>query len=384
MILSPLNLRFSFRNLGQKIKLWFSSSSPILSRMLLQMFFTSLLTSLVFFIILILLVDFFASIWRYFSNDIPLSQILQISVLYIPKAITFSIPVSLLFSVTFTLGNLYATNQLMAVFNAGISLFRFTAPLILVSFLLSVSYFFFEDKIVIPTYTQRQILVRGAEGGENYNSERVTIIGDDENIYRADFYNDSIKQLNKVLIVIMTKTKEFHSMYVASSAIWQEDHWNLNQARIFKRNIDDGSIEETYAEVLDGSDLFLSPPELFQHVEKNLNELDLQAAKSWIDTLRRTGRPYLEALTEYYARFSFALTSFIVSFIACSVGGRFKKNILLMSLLIVIVIAGGYYILQIVLKSMAIKGNISPAIGAWLPAIIFIAIGFITMKRAKT
>ena len=56
-------------------------------------------------------------------------------------------------------------------------------------------------------------------------------------------------------------------------------------------------------------------------------------SERYVAMIRRAGLPYREALTDFYRKYSFALTPLIVAFIASSLGSAFKKNILLMSLL---------------------------------------------------
>ncbi len=90
-------------------------------------------------------------------------------------------------------------------------------------------------------------------------------------------------------------------------------------------------------------------PETFRKIIKNIDELKRREAAQWLKSLRSAGLPFKKQLTEYYRRFSFPLTCFIVTLIASSLGGRFKKNILLMSLLVSLLISSGYYILQMML-----------------------------------
>ena len=100
-----------------------------------------------------------------------------------------------------------------------------------------------------------------------------------------------------------------------------------------------------------------------------------------IKSLKKAGLPFREQLTEYYRRFSFALTPFIVSIVSSALGGRFKKNILLMSLVVSLVISVGYYVLQMVSVLFAKLGYISPLVGAWGAICHFSDHGVLCSKR---
>ena len=104
----------------------------------------------------------------------------------------------------------------------------------------------------------------------------------------------------------------------------------------------------------------------------------------WVESLQNAGLPYREPLTEYYKRYSFAFTPLIVVFLSCAVGGRFKKNILLMSLLLSLVVSVLYYVSQLVSSLLAKSGILTPLLGAWGPFILFFVAGLWLFKTAKT
>ena len=112
--------------------------------------------------------------------------------------------------------------------------------------------------------------------------------------------------------------------------------------------------------------------------------MSVEEAKLWVESLRKAGLPYREPLTDYYKRYSFALTPLIVAFLSCSLGGRFKKNILLMSLLLSLVVSVLYYVSQMVTSLFAKSGILTPIIGAWAPFAFFMIIGLWFFRTART
>jgi lipopolysaccharide export system permease protein len=100
-----------------------------------------------------------------------------------------------------------------------------------------------------------------------------------------------------------------------------------------------------------------------------------------VEDLKRAGLPFIGALTDYYHRFSISATSLVVMILSISMGGRFKKNILLMSLLMSLVVAVLFYILQMITMMMAQLGYIPPVAGAWFPVLTFVVIGLILLLR---
>jgi lipopolysaccharide export system permease protein len=65
-------------------------------------------------------------------------------------------------------------------------------------------------------------------------------------------------------------------------------------------------------------------------------------------------------------------------------GGRFKKNILLMSLLSSLGSAVVFYVTEMITMMMAKLGYIPPIVGAWFPVVLFVAVGVFLLRSAKT
>ena len=112
--------------------------------------------------------------------------------------------------------------------------------------------------------------------------------------------------------------------------------------------------------------------------------MSLKEARDWI-ALKTASDPLHDTyLTAYYKRFSFSLTPFIVVFFSCALGGRFKKNILLLSLLVSLGIAILYYGSLFALTIMGNKGAIPPAFAAWIPIIVLSAVTAALYRWART
>ena len=98
-------------------------------RKLIPFFFVSLL-----FIALILnLVDLFMNISRYLEMNAPAKQVVKVMILYTPKTIWYAAPIAFLFSVTYVLSDLYAKNEMVALFASGTSLFKFIIPILVLN-----------------------------------------------------------------------------------------------------------------------------------------------------------------------------------------------------------------------------------------------------------
>lgn len=354
-----------------------------LHKMILKDFFPTMLVAMLFFLLILQLVDLFGNLWRYLNAEVPLAAVGRISLLYTPKCISFSLPISVLFAISYTLGNYYANNELIAVFGAGFSLKQLTVPLLVCGLFLSLGGYFFEDRIVIPTFKEKNRLSKEVLGQTvSLSNSNVAVLSRKNTvIYNADFYNDRRESLTALSVLFLGSGGEFLFRVDADSAAWEGDHWELKNVRIF--DYGDDFLEERY--MASWTDERLDePPSSFKRVTRDIDEMSSREAREWVDSLRRTGFPFKGALTEYYQRFSFALTPLVVALISCSLGGRFKKNILLMSLLSSLVVSVIYYVAQMIMVLLAKLGYIPPLYGAWAAFLVFLLLGVLLFRTARS
>jgi len=357
----------------------------VFDRYLLKHFIPVFILSLFMFVMFLLLLDLFMNLVNYLNYDATFAQIMTVSYYYIPKSVSYSLPISLLFAVAYTLGELCARNELTSVIAAGVPFWRFGLPLIIAGAIVSVFSFFFDDNIVIPNLKLKTELANKIKHQENLssNSEISIRTRNGTRIYYVDYFDYNNLILNGVIIVdIDIKNREngrFVSAIRAQSAKWEEGHWVFSNADLYKW--EDG-ILRIYP--LQPTTDYSEEPELFRRSSIDPSELNAKDAKLLINDLKMIGLPYIKAEADYYHRFSFSAVSFIVVMLSISMGGRFRKNIMLMSLLTSISISVVYYVMEMISMTMANSGYIKPFIGAWFPVIFFTLIGVVLLRYSKT
>ena len=354
----------------------------ILQRYLLQLFFPVFVITILFFILLLQLGDLFLNLAQYLQNHVHFVTLLRVMYLYLPKCISFAMPLSVLFASSYTMGNMYAKNELTSIFASGMPLAVLVAPLVLCGFLLSIGMFYFEDRILIRFQRQKIALVNSIlEPQQNLNSSDVVILSDSGKVvYFADYYDDSQKELSNVLIVLRSESGDVSTVIKGSFARWQDDHWKVIDKSVYTFTAENDVL---YQDSIDES-VFSEQPETFQRNITSIDEMTIAQAKVFINNLKKMGLPYHEYLSQYYRRFSFPFTAFIVLFFSVSVGGRFKKNILLMSLLFSLALAILYYVTEMMTMLFAKWEYISPLAGAFLPFLLFTVLSVAMLRIART
>jgi len=354
----------------------------ILDKYLLRQFFPIFFVAISLFVFLLLLIDLFSNLVRYLNNEVPVGTIIKISIYFIPKSISYALPISLLFAAAYTLGDLYAKNELTSIFSSGIPFWRFCVSLIVVGLAASIIAFYLDDRIVIPTLKTKNDLSNRALNKyvTESNSDIVIKAKNGLVIYSVDYFDSENDILNGVSIVEMDENGKFVSQIRAPSARWEQSYWEFRNAVIYK--YDDEGVLRINPFMFNVS--YNEHPDIFRRKAVNVEELTAKEAGLLVEDLRAAGLPYYTAQANYYHRYSFSAASLIVMILSVSMGGRFRKNILLMSLFTSLITAVVYYIAEMLSMMLAGLNYIHPFIGAWFPVLIFIVIGIALLWSAKT
>jgi lipopolysaccharide export system permease protein len=353
----------------------------ILDRYLLRQFFPVFIVAASMFVMLLSLIDLFANLWRYLNYEVPVKEILRVSFYFLPKSFSYALPIALLFAAAYTLGDLYSRNELTSIFASGIPFWRFSVSLVVLGILASVFSFCFGDQVVVPTLRIKNDLQRlylHQQRTEN-NSDIVIKARNGEVIYSVDYYDSANDTLNGLSIVEQTADGAFIALIRAPQAAWTGEYWKLSNAMIYRW--ENGLLR---VRPLDDPVDYREHPDTFKRNAMVAEDLPVREAGLMIRDLKAAGLPFVGAQAEYYRRFSFSTVSLVIMILSISMGGRFRKNVMLMSLLTSLGSAVVFYVAEMITMMMAKLGYIPPIVGAWFPVVVFVVLGLMMLRNAKT
>ena len=354
----------------------------ILDRYLVKQFIPVFIIAISMFVLLLSMIDLFANLVRYLNYGVSARNIFLISYYYLPKSISFAMPISLLFAAAYTLGDLYARNELTSIFAAGIPFSRFSIPLLIIGLSGSIFSFYFNDIVVIPTFKMKNDLTNMVLDQLPSDDNRTDIVIRARGgalTYTVDFFDHAAEILNGFSVIEWDENGRLLSIIRARSARWTGAYWELSSPVIYEWEDD-----FLRYRIMDGTDEFREEPDTFRRNMVNVEELGFIDARLLVRDLQAAGLPFIEELADFHHRFSFASVSFVVIFLSISMGGRFRKNILLMSLLSSLAAAVVFYVMEMISMMLAKTGYIAPMTGAWFPVITFSLIGLVLLRTAKT
>lgn len=343
------------------------------------------LVALFFIAVILNLVDLFMNISSYLEQEAPAKEVMRVMLLYVPKTIWYAAPIAFLFSVTYILSDLYAKNEMEALFASGVSLFRFILPVLTVGAILSVGMFFLEDKLVVNTLEKKKALQEKLLGQEkDANNDNIVVISDNAKIiYKAKKYRDNLRRLDSVYFIFRDEEQNLDAIIYAPNALWNEEDekWTLQKPVMYKVS---GKTMEMVSVSNDYTNRLTEKYEIFRNTSIDIESINVESSKIYIEHLKKAGLSYSEELSVYYKKFSFPLILFIAAFLAIGLTGKTRKNVLLISLSLSIAAVVLFYVFQMATMVLAKTNVISPFMGAWLPDVVFLFISAILLKYSRT
>jgi len=357
----------------------------LLRSSLVRSFLPAFLGGVLFFVLILELAELLPNIPRYVNSEASISQVSLVALYHAPKCVSYAIPISLLFAVSYTLGSLYARNELIAIFTSGVSIRWLMTPMLGIGLILSLLSFQFEDSVVIASTRLKnkksQEILRQSVNRSNTN---FTVLGrGGAVVYSVYYYNDQDQSLQNVTVVERDPQGRFLYKLVADRARYIQGAWTFERAQLYRWTEDGRFLKDEYRPSFRRAELN-DPPEKFRKLGRGIDEMTVREAKEDLEQRKQSGYPSNADYAEYYRRFAFSLTPLIVMLISAYIGGRFKKNILIMSLVSSLIISVFYYVTQMVSMIFAKLGYLPPMVGAWIPSIVFLMIGGALSILAKT
>lgn len=356
-----------------------------LVKYLLKLFLPVFLGAVLFSALVLNLVDLLMNLWKYIEYKVSVQEVFRIMLLYTPKTFWYAIPLGILFATSYTISALDARNELTSIFASGVSLLRFTLPLLIFSFFLSIALFFLDDALAVKAFAEKKSLQSKLLHEETEaNSENLIILSaGGKIIYKARSYNAEQKTLYDLYVIFRNEKKEFLELVHAESAVWIDfqKKWKLQNA--YSYTMYDGEFIKGDANP-DLISLLDETPGTFEANLSSVEEATVKEAKAYIEHLQKAGLPHHEQLSLFYKKFSFPFIVFIVVFLSIGLSGKTRKNVMLVSLSLSIVAAVLFYVTQMLTMLLAKFSYISAFAGAWFPVFLFIALSVFLLKHTRT
>ena len=344
--------------------------------------YLALLAGLILFFIVLHYVEYMddfnekgADIWDVFLTYYPNS---------IPEIIRLVSPLALFLSAVYLTGRLSQKLELSTLQTSGVSLYRLLLPYSLIAVFVVVFMFFFNGWIV-PITNKVKLEFELAYTKDSRVLEYTNIHRQNQrgSLVSVGFFDRADSSGRTISLHRFDENKRLLQRIDADRMSWIDstDTWLLVNPVVRKFGVDGSESYSFYAQI--DTALALLPRDLAR-TETDMEAMTIKEGKGYLDELRRSGADQIGLpLVTYFNKFSYPLSNLILVLLGvplASVRRRGGQTLLLATALF---IAFTYLTVIKLTEPFGYTGELSPALAAWLPHIVFGIVAVILILRVR-
>lgn len=355
-----------------------------LDRYLLKFFFMTLAVvtiSIGFMIIVINLVEFLR---HFIDNQVPVDQIIIYYVYFGGWVLKSFFPVFVLLSTLFTFSFLARKNEILAMKASGLSLYRVTAPVLIVVILLCAAHFYYNEYI-FPPANKKLVEIKEFEIKKQSKRryDQVT------NLYRqispGNFFTISILYVSSKegndFKLYRTVHNRLRELVTANSIKYSNHKWVAHDGILREFNDTTQTLYQEFDSLLIPS--IKDSPSDFSRPIGDPADMGLEELKGYIKLMKRTGGPYIRESIDLQIKYAYPLASFIVVLLSIPFAANPRRGGIAVSFSVGALIALVYFVMFKVLQSAGYNERVPDYVAVWGVNAFFFMLGLGALIKAR-
>ena len=355
----------------------------IIDRYIVRTFLGYFVGGLLVFVSLFLAIDFMS----HFSKFSVSTSVLVSYYLYLMPGVVYQmLPVACLIGTVFTISTLHRNNELVALFSAGMSLARISAPILVMVTLISAAAFWASDRL-LPSLTQKKNYLYYVEIKKKpglYSMVKTNKIW-----YRSKNILFNIKTLNPdtrraqgITLYYFDKFWNLIQLISAREVTLKEDTWSLTNGTVTLFTQESSfPLTQSFKEKTIVMDEEIAD---LQSSAENTDVLRLRDLAGFIRKNKEAGLDTLRYEVDYHAKFGFAFAAFVMSILGIpfSLGGV-RSGSKVRNIAMCVGVAFLYWTFYSSFLNLGRYGQVPPILAAWVPNLSMVGLSMLLLLRLK-
>jgi len=318
---------------------------------------------------------------KLFKGQATVAEVGTLLVYLTPQFVYFVIPIAALLSVLVTFGLLSRTSELTVMKACGISLYRASLSVVVISLLFSGIIFGLEQRLLARANRQAEILdskIRGRPPRVFDAVNRQWVTARDGAIYHYAYFDPERQQLAR--LSIYRPTEDFVGLLSATTAEVAQYRrgWVGQQVRMGDFSTGAGKWA-TFPE----RQLPIEPPDYFEAEGPVAEMMTVGELRRYVQELSASGLNVVHLAVELQHKLAFPFVTLVMTLLAIPFGVSTGRRGALYAIGLGIVLALSYWIVTSLFVALGKSGLLTPVLAAWSPNIIVLgaaACVFLTVK----
>ena len=360
----------------------------ILDDMILRDFAMYLVMILATFLLLALVFTFFELLTDIVRNKVPFILLAEYLLNLSPSLIYLMAPMSVLVAVLITFGLMEKASELTAMKATGVSIYRATLPVIILSGLFAAGLFIFDQVYIPHTNRQQEILrnqIKGKPPQTYLQADRKWIFGASNQIYYYQVFDPDVDRFGGITVfefdpATFQLTRRIH----ADRAHWEPGikKWIFENGWV--RTLKGASIQEYRTFEVATFPQLGEDPSYFKKEVRQSSEMDYEELRNYIQDLQQSGFDTVSLKVQLQKKIAFPLITLVMAVLAIPFSARGRRGGALAGVAIALGIAIVYWVTAGLFEAMGNANQLPAMLAAWAPDFIFALAGGYLLLRVPT
>lgn len=357
----------------------------LFDRFVLRDFLKFMLLALTAVVAIYLLIDLFEDLGYFTTRKVQFFTLLQYYAYYTPTVINLLFPVSFILGCFMVYGRLTRQKELAALQSAGVDTYRLFRPVLLFG-VVSVGLFYFGNEYVtIPSsvamdglkrYTIEKRTLPGAQTRKDMN-----YLADDGKVFYAREFEVSGVLRNFIIVELDSSRRRVVRRTDGVEANWRDGMWVGKQVTVREFPSDTSEVLSRHDSLV----LFgvTQKPEEFALETKPVEQMPIGELRQYVQRIKKSGYPAQKEEVELAYRFSYPFIGLILLIMALPLSVQLRRGGVMLGLGLGLLFSFLYWGAMQTARAFGQSGVWPPLIAAWLPNVVFLAVGIILMPTVK-
>lgn len=354
-----------------------------LDRYVLVEFLKILTATALGFPILVIVIDITEELNKYLLRHVPPLDIAKAYVFGVPETMFQVLPAAVLFATVFSIGAFTRHSEISAAKASGISFYRFMAP-IAWGALIATGLGLLVGAAMPAANARRDVLLQEKRSGEGVTRANFTFATEGGRVYKIASADASTGALDRIEIDRKGSGWPKFPSYVifARTGKWSRKGWMLKTGVLHVLTGDSANFTVSFDSLRDRR--FTEPPKNLLANTKAPQEMGFVELGNYIQSMELSGTDVNQLRVERMLKIAIPATCVIIMLFgaplatssqrggaAYGVGVSLGTTVIFLMLVQLTIAVGG-------------KGIVNPELAAWLPGILFLAVGAALLARVRT
>jgi LPS export ABC transporter permease LptG/LPS export ABC transporter permease LptF len=298
-----------------------------------------------------------------------------------PRFVYFVIPIAALLAVLVTFGLLSRNSELTVMKACGISLYRASLSVVLLSLALSAVIFGLEQQVLAHANRKAEVIdakIRGRPPRVFDALQRQWVVGKEGAIYYYSGFDPERKELARLTIYQPGANAWTLASATSAEIATYRSQWVGRKVHVAEF-ANGTSTTRSFAE----RPLPLEPPDYFETEQPIAEMMTVPQLRRYVTELAASGLNVVDLAVELHHKMAFPFVTLVMTLLAIPFGVSTGRRGALYAIGLGIVLALSYWIVTSLFVALGKSGMLTPVLAAWSPNIIVLggaAYVFLTVK----